>query len=178
MGKHTTHAGKRPCRHCGEAALQASMQKLAQPRSFDGGEHEDVHPGVLRPRAGGGMPLPPPVQAKMEAAFGHDFADVRVHAGDEAGSIGAVAYTRGSHLHFARGRWQPHTEHGQKLLGHELAHVVQQRAGRVSHPGGAVPINADPGLEREAEAAGIRAARGIPAAPAAHAAGTGEGASA
>jgi hypothetical protein len=164
MGKHTTHAGRAPCRHCGEAAARAPMQRLAQPRAFADEEAAEVHPGVLRP-AGGGMPLPDPVQAKMEAAFGHDFADVRVHHGDEAESIGAVAYTRGAHLHFARGRWQPHTEQGQKLLAHELAHVVQQRAGRVAHPGGAVPINADPALEREAERAGDRAVRGAPAAP-------------
>lgn len=125
-------------------------------------ETAGVHPGVLRPSAGG-APLPGTVQAKMEAAFGHDFGDVRVHHGGEAESIGAVAFTRGTHLHFAPGRYQPHSAEGQKLLGHELAHVVQQRAKRVARPGGAVPINADPALEREADAAGARVASSRPA---------------
>src|ERR1700749_393485 len=37
----------------------------------------------LRPRSGG-WPLPRDVQAKMEAAFGTSFSDVRVHVGPEA----------------------------------------------------------------------------------------------
>lgn len=126
-------------------------------RGFD---EAAVHPGVLRPSSGG-APLPGAVRAKMEAAFGHDFANVRVHhGGGEAESIGALAYARGSHLHFARGQYQPHTPAGQRILGHELAHVVQQRAGRVPHPGGAVPINADTRLEAEADAFAERAASG------------------
>jgi hypothetical protein len=121
------------------------------------------HPAVLRP-SGGGQPLPAPVQAKMERALGHDFANVRVHSGAEAPSIGALAFTRGSHIHFAPGRYNPHTAAGQRVLGHELAHVVQQRAGRVAMPGGPVPINADARLEAEADALGARAARSEPAA--------------
>ena len=120
---------------------------------------DGVHPGVLRPSSGG-APLPRSVREKMEAALGHDFADVRVHHGGEAESIGAVAFTRGTHLHFAPTRYQPHSAEGRQLLGHELAHVVQQRARRVAHPGGAVPINADPALEREADAAGSAVAAG------------------
>jgi hypothetical protein len=103
------------------------------------------------------------VREKMELSFGHDFANVRVHHGGEAESIGAAAYTRGAHLHFAPGLYQPHTPAGQKLLGHELTHVVQQRAGRVARPLADVPINADPALEREADSAGARAAAGRPA---------------
>jgi hypothetical protein len=107
----------------------------------------------------GGSPLPAPVQAKMEGALGQDFSGVRVHQGSEAESIGADAYTRGEHIHFRPGLYAPESPSGQRLLGHELTHVAQQRAGRVPVPaGGGVPINADPGLEAEADHLGAHAA--------------------
>jgi hypothetical protein len=114
-------------------------------------------------RPGTGRPLPAPVRAKMEGSFGHGFSDVRVHEDDSAESIGATAYTRGRDVHFARGRYQPQTASGQALLGHELTHVVQQRAGKVAVPQGkGAPINADSRLEAEADAQGSKAARGEP----------------
>jgi hypothetical protein len=122
---------------------------------------EGVHPAVLRPSTGG-SPLPPPVQAKMEGALGHDFSNVRVHQGDEAPSIGALAFARGSHVHFAPGQYRPHSADGQRILAHELAHVVQQRAGEVRSPGGAVPINDDARLEGRADAAAAKVATGGP----------------
>jgi len=87
----------------------------------------DAFPVDLRHKSGG-WPLPRDVQAKMESALGTSFADVRVHVGPEASSIGAVAFTWGSDIHFAPGQYSPHTPHGQFLLAHELTHVVQQRA--------------------------------------------------
>lgn len=114
---------------------------------------------------GSGAFMPAPVQAKMERAFGVDFSSVRVHEGPDAGERGAHAFTQGEHIHFAPGRYHPTSHEGQELLGHELAHVVQQRAGRVAVPqakreSGAAPINADPALEAEADLMGARAARG------------------
>jgi hypothetical protein len=99
------------------------------------------------------------VQKKMESFFGTDFSDVRVHVGQEASSIGALAFTYGSDLYFAHGQYDPHTSHGQRLLGHELTHVLQQRAGRVRNPfGSGVAVVQDPGLEAEAERMGVRIA--------------------
>ena len=71
-----------------------------------------------------------------ESALGASFDDVRVHVGPEASSIGALAFTLGTNLYFAPGLYNPHTPQGQQLIGHELAHVVQQRAGRVRNPFG------------------------------------------
>ncbi|MCY1081843.1 eCIS core domain-containing protein [Archangium lansingense] len=111
-----------------------------------------------------GRPLPEPVRAKMETAFGHDFAQVRVHEDGNAAALGATAYTRGHDLHFAPGRYQPGTQSGQALIGHELTHVVQQRAGNVAIPQGkGAPINANPGLEAEADRQGARAAQRLEA---------------
>jgi ribosomal protein S18 acetylase RimI-like enzyme len=118
----------------------------------------DAFPVDLRHKSGG-WPLPRDVQAKMETALGANFADVRVHVGPEAGSIGAVAFTWGSDIHFAPGQYSPHTPHGQFLLAHELTHVVQQRAGRVSNPFGAgVAVVQDHALEAEADRMGRMAA--------------------
>ncbi|MDB9526535.1 DUF4157 domain-containing protein [Oscillatoria sp. CS-180] len=110
---------------------------------------------------GTGSALSPPVQKKMEAAFGTRFSDVRVHETPKAESIGAAAYTQGTNIYFAPGQYDPNSLGGQSLLGHELTHVVQQRAGRVATPGGnGIPINADPSLEAEADRLGAQAARG------------------
>ncbi|HSG38391.1 MAG TPA: DUF4157 domain-containing protein, partial [Thermoanaerobaculia bacterium] len=110
--------------------------------------------------AGGlGQPLPQAVQRKMEAFFGTRFDDVRVHVGPQAGAIGALAFTHGSEIYFAPGQYHPGTAHGQRLLGHELTHVVQQRAGRVRNPfGEGVALVQDALLEAEAEQMGARAA--------------------
>lgn len=112
----------------------------------------------LRQKAGG-LPLPTDVRSKMETAFSADFSDVRVHIGHEATSLGAIAYTWGTNIHFAPGQYNPHTIQGQKLLGHELWHVLQQKAGRVRNPfGGGVAVVQDHALEAEADRMGIKAA--------------------
>jgi len=116
------------------------------------------------PLAGQGRPLPEPTRRQMEAAFGEDLSRVRVHEGGQAESLDAVAYTQGHHIHFAPGRYSPRSREGQKLLGHELAHVVQQRAGRVAVPQGAgAPINGDPHLEAEADRMAAQALSARPA---------------
>ncbi|HEY7389064.1 MAG TPA: GNAT family N-acetyltransferase [Bryobacteraceae bacterium] len=125
----------------------------------------DAFPVDLRPKSGG-WPLPREVREKMEKAIGANFSDVRIHVGPEAASIGAIAFTWGSDIHFAPGQYNPHTPHGQFLIGHELTHVVQQRAGRVGNPfGSGVAVVQDHALEAEADRLGKMAAH----APAAHA---------
>ena len=114
----------------------------------------------------GGEPMPPAVQRKMEEFFGADFSDVRVHVGPQAQQIGALAFTRGSDIYFAPGHYMPHHSVGQRLLGHELAHVVQQRAGRVRNPfGSGVAVVQDVGLEAEADRMGLRASRPLQPTP-------------
>lgn len=118
-----------------------------------------------------GKSLDRPVRRKMEGAFGTSFGNVQVHTESaQAKAVGALAYTQGNHVHFAPGQYKPNTPQGQALLGHELTHVVQQRAGRVPTPQAkGLPINADPALETEADVMGARAARGqiakVPGAP-------------
>jgi hypothetical protein len=72
------------------------------------------------------------VQPSMEGAFGNDFSGVRVHSATGAPAMGAQAYTRGDNVHFAPGAYAPNAAPaGSAVMGHELAHVVQQRAGRL-----------------------------------------------
>ena len=114
----------------------------------------------LRIPTGGGQSLPAPVRTKMERAFNTSFADVQIHEGSHASTIGAIAYTQGNHIHFAPDKFNPETASGQALLGHELAHVVQQRQGRVK-PTTAIhglPVNDNAHLEAEADRLGQRAA--------------------
>jgi hypothetical protein len=103
--------------------------------------------------------MPEAVRGKMEAALGADFSNVRVHVGPQAERIGAIAFTLGSDIYFAPGRYQPDTAHGPQLLGHELAHVVQQRTGRVKNPlGSGLAVVQDRALEAEADRLGRQAA--------------------
>jgi hypothetical protein len=110
---------------------------------------------------GGGRALPEAVRQKMETAFKTDFGGVRVHVGPEAPAIGALAFTVGDTIVFAPGQYDPHSMRGQQILGHELAHVVQQRMGRVRNPfGSGLAVVQDRGLEAEADRLGMLAAMG------------------
>src|SRR5579883_770550 len=124
-------------------------------------EQAEFSPESLQP-ATSGRPLPKPLREKMESAFDTDFSDVRVHEDGNAEKIGAMAYTRGKNLHFAPGQFRPHSSEGQKIIGHELTHVIQQRSGQVVAPSGAMPINTDSRLETEADRLGSQAVQGNP----------------
>jgi hypothetical protein len=85
----------------------------------------------------GGRPLDDATRAAMEPRFGHDFSKVRVHTDHDAAGAAkaqsAAAYTSGVDIGFAAGRYQPGTTAGQRLIAHELAHVVQQQGAIGQH---------------------------------------------
>jgi 5-methylcytosine-specific restriction endonuclease McrA len=98
----------------------------------------------------------------MERMLGAEFSQVRVHVGQQAAAIGALAFTSGNDIFFAQGRYQPETSEGRRLLGHELAHVLQQRQGRVRNPlGSGLAVVRDAILEAEADRAAQRAAQAL-----------------
>lgn len=90
----------------------------------------------IRALRSGGEPLPEPVRRFFEPRLGHDFSDVRVHtdreAAESAERLNASAYTVGNEVVFGSGQYAPQTGAGQRLLGHELAHVAQQRSGIIA----------------------------------------------
>jgi hypothetical protein len=80
---------------------------------------------------GSGQPLESGVRGQVEAAFGLDFHDVRIHtnspAATHAKALNARAFTVGPHIVFSEGEYAPQSHAGAKLLAHELAHTVQDR---------------------------------------------------
>ena len=105
--------------------------------------------------------IPDRVRAKMEKAMNADFSKVRVHAASsKPANFKAEAYTQGENIHFKPGQYNPDTAQGQQLLGHELAHVVQQREGKVPVNGTELgqAVNTDEHLEKEADVLGTKAA--------------------
>lgn len=113
-------------------------------------EEEKVHRQAAPPVAGiDGAPAPRQAEAKVDAVsggtpltskqrtffeprFGADFSRVRIHtnrsADTAARAVGAFAFTRGNDVVFRGDQYRPHSYAGQKLLAHELTHVVQQGA--------------------------------------------------
>jgi hypothetical protein len=97
-------------------------------------------------------------RAYFEPRFGHDFSQVRIHAGERAAesarAVHALAYTVGSDIVFAAGHYSPTSEIGRRLLAHELTHVVQQGK---SWPRAAVQLAAD-GANATAPASAVASA--------------------
>jgi hypothetical protein len=100
-----------------------------------------------------GQPLDRGTRAAMESGFGRDFSAVRIHndaqAAKSAGAVDALAYTVGRDVVFARNQFAPGTKEGQRLLAHELTHVVQQ--GPDSHLSPQSIGREDDSFEREAD---------------------------
>ena len=99
--------------------------------------------------------------AKVATSFNADLDAVRVHP--ESPRAGAAhALTEGEDVYFAPGRFAPGTAAGDRLIAHELAHVVQQRRPGAPAPGLAAELDADDAADA--------AVRGEPARPRAAAA--------
>lgn len=85
---------------------------------------------------GGGQPLPDSVRGPLEPQLGHDFSQVHIHTDAQADNLsqqlGAKAFTTGHDIFFREGAYQPGSGSGRGLIAHELTHVVQQGAARVS----------------------------------------------
>ena len=63
------------------------------------------------PAASGGEALPEAVRQDMEASFGADFSQVRIHrdarAAQTSAALNAAAFTVGNQIWFGAGAWQP-----------------------------------------------------------------------
>ncbi|OJJ23595.1 hypothetical protein BKI52_04330 [marine bacterium AO1-C] len=93
------------------------------------------------------------VKTNVGNITGVDVSDAKVHYNsNKPAQIKAEAYAQGNEVHLAPGK--------EQHLGHELAHVVQQKQGRVQptiQGNNGVGINNDPQLEHEADAIGAKA---------------------
>jgi Domain of unknown function (DUF4157) len=108
---------------------------MRQPASTAEETARGKRPNDLDERGGkrSGPPLPAATRSAFERRLGGDFGAVRVHDSERAHAAatfcGANAFTVGNDITFARGRYAPSTMAGQRLLAHELVHVMQQRRG-------------------------------------------------
>lgn len=97
--------------------------------------------------------IPDNLKSGMENLSGYSMDKVKVHRNsNEPAKLNAHAYAQGSNIHIASGQ--------DKHLPHELAHVVQQKQGRVKPTkkvNGNVNVNDDAGLEKEADIIGQKA---------------------
>jgi hypothetical protein len=101
-------------------------------------------------------PLAPSVRGPLEARFGANFDDVRIHTGPAASALcrtlGARAFTFGRDVVFAEGQYAPDSPAGRRLLAHELVHVLQQRSLSPNAESALVPVgSAGDDCEREAD---------------------------
>ncbi len=135
----------------GNAAVQ---RFLAQRQSEGPSEVEDETAGAIRSKRGSGQSLDGDIAAKAGGVMGQDLGDVRVHTDSQSDNLnkqlGAKAFTTGNDIFFRSGAYEPGSSDGQRLIAHELTHVVQQGA---SPPAvqGKMTVN-DPNDQYEAEA--------------------------
>jgi hypothetical protein len=142
----------------GPPAAAAATGPPAGPRlkARPGGPRPGPSPAAIQGELGAGRPLEGSLRARMESAFGLSFAHVRVHHDARSAALAdrmnARAFALGTHVAFGPRDYRPGTLHGDALIAHELAHVVQQGGeGDALAPlaigGGSSP------LERDADAA-------------------------
>ncbi|WP_049949823.1 eCIS core domain-containing protein [Sorangium cellulosum] len=148
----------------GRAAARAPAAAPPAPRAAEPAAQPERETAPLS----GGRALPPTTRERMERSFGRPFDGVRVHDDADAASRAreqqAEAFTSGQDITFGSGRYRPGSEAGDRLIAHELAHVVQQggSAGGPVQAKSEVSSPAEP-AELEAESAAGRAVRGEPA---------------
>lgn len=115
-----------PCPRCDETDAGLVRRKAAPaPDSFPNSVPHEIVQSL-----GAGRPLDATTRSFMESRFGQDFGQVRVHtdakAAASARTVNALAYTIGRDVVFNANRYAPESPAGQRLLAHELTHVVQQ----------------------------------------------------
>lgn len=118
------NAGGMPCEDCGGEDEGTMLHRM--PSGPARGQGASLAASAV---ASGGRPLPNATRAYFEPRFGTDLGHVRMHdnarAGTAAKAINARAFAYGSNIAFAPGEFAPGTEAGQRLIAHELAHVVK-----------------------------------------------------
>jgi hypothetical protein len=120
---------------------EQSLVQTNRERRPEGGQSQSASEIRSRPQSSSfirnpGEPLPETERRPFERSMDTDFSNVRVHHDGEAAraadDLNALAFTENQDIGFAAGRYQPGTAEGQRLLGHELAHVKQQTSGAVT----------------------------------------------
>ncbi len=136
-------------KHDGALAQRAPEVGLA------GGEVSSGLSERINSQRGGGSALDSSTKEHMEDTLGAPLDGVRVHVGTESDqlnhAITAKAFTTGNDVFVRSDQYSPGSSSTQRLLAHELTHVVQQRS--MSGAAGGMSVGAaDTSEEREADA--------------------------
>ena len=140
-----------------------AVQRLIAQRSGDGAfALDDETAGAISRERGGGKSLDPGIQEGMGQSMGHDFGGVQVHTSPEADSLSrqlhARAFTTGQDIFFREGTYNPASSDGQKLIAHELTHVVQQSGGGTGTSLGRMTVHgSNDSFEQEADSVADKA---------------------
>jgi hypothetical protein len=119
-------AVQRKCQHCEEEEKKLHRKETNNNETTADASTENY----INSLNGKGRSLTPDERSFFEPRMGYDFSNVKLHTNSEANqsakSINALAYTHSNHIVFGTNQYQPNTEVGQRLMAHELTHVVQQ----------------------------------------------------
>jgi hypothetical protein len=135
----------------GNAAVQRFM---AQRSGNSPAELDEETATAIQSQRGSGNKIDESSADKAGQTMGHDLGDVNVHTDSQADQLsqqlGAKAFTTGNDIFFREGAYDPGSSDGQRLIAHELTHVVQQGATSPTVQG-KMTVN-DPDDQFEAEA--------------------------
>ena len=134
--------------------IYASKKNQAVPE-MQGKAAENISKNDMLHLSGAGAPQPmsPALREKFEPGFGADFSNIRISRGHIPEEMGVQAVAKGTDILID-------SRAGMDVLGHELAHVVQQAQGQVQ---GGFPVVHNAALEHQADVMGARAASGLSA---------------
>lgn len=150
--------------------MSSARERIPQPANPALANRQPLGKSSARPA---GSALPAEVRRDVEPRMGADFSSVRIHtdaaAGASAEQLGAEAYSVGSDIVFAPGRFRPETHDGRRLLAHELQHVKQDAgAAQGGSSASAMIDRTGSAQERQAEHVADRVASDRPIAHLAH----------
>jgi len=104
-----------------------------------------------------GDAIPTELRRALEKVLSSDLSSVRLQMNPDLEGLGALACMQGENIYLSPSAPAIDTPAGVAVLGHELAHVLQQRAGRVCARACNLVVE-DEALEREADQVGLHCA--------------------
>jgi hypothetical protein len=115
--------------------VEEEEEELIQPKSIKASESA-VAPsnifGEINKSKGSGATMDEKTRSFMNKRFGANFNHVNIHTNESAvrlnKQLNAKAFTVGNDIFFNRGKYNPTSQEGKRLLAHELTHTIQQGA--------------------------------------------------
>ena len=173
--EEASSSGSAPQKSATEGLSNRGMQSVVpglhlQLKGTGGAVLDETIARAIHSKRGSGEQLDASAADTIGKSMGQDFSDVQVHKDAEADKLNkqvhAEAFTTGKDIFFREGKYDPVSSEGQKLLAHELTHVVQQRDAppaselRVSDPNEASEQQAKSTAEKVTAPAGSSTAGG------------------